>query len=79
MMGQHCMAQRMNLVVQVLSNLSMVAKLEDLLQSLHSYLSNSLKQHFESTKFVKIVEIGGLNFLQNVKIWWISRSLWNVW
>ncbi len=28
MMGQHCMAHRMNLVVQVLSNLPMVARLE---------------------------------------------------
>jgi hypothetical protein len=33
MMGQHCMAHRMNLVVQVLSNMPMVAKLENLLQS----------------------------------------------
>jgi hypothetical protein len=31
MMGQHCMAKRMNFVVQALSNLTMVAKLEDLL------------------------------------------------
>jgi hypothetical protein len=28
MMGQHCMAHRMNLVVQVLSNLPMVARLD---------------------------------------------------
>jgi hypothetical protein len=75
MMGQHCMAQRMNPFVQVLSNLSIVAKLEDILQSLHSYLSNSPKQHFESIKLVEIMEIGQLIFLQNVKIWWISRSL----
>jgi hypothetical protein len=75
MMGQHCMAQRMNLVVQVLLNLSMVAKLEHLLQSLHSYLSNSFEQHFEFTKLVEIVEIKGLIFLQNEKIWWINRSL----
>jgi hypothetical protein len=31
MMGVHCMAHRMNFVVQVLSNVPMVAKLEDLL------------------------------------------------
>ncbi len=31
MMGQHCMAHQTNIVVQVLSNLPMVAKLEDLL------------------------------------------------
>jgi hypothetical protein len=31
MMGQHCMAHKTNLAIQVLSNLPMVAKLEDLL------------------------------------------------
>jgi hypothetical protein len=31
MMGQHCMAHQTNLAIQVLSNLPMVAKLEDLL------------------------------------------------
>jgi hypothetical protein len=31
MMGQHYMAHRMNLAIQVLSNLPMVAKLENLL------------------------------------------------
>jgi len=31
MMGQHCMTHKMNLDAQVLSNLPMVAKLEDLL------------------------------------------------
>jgi hypothetical protein len=50
----------------------MVAKLEDLLYSLYSYLSNSPKQHLEFIKFVEILEIGRLKILWNVKIWWIS-------
>jgi hypothetical protein len=74
-MGQHWMAQSMNPFVQVLSNLSMVAKLEDLLYSLHSYLSNSPKKHFEFIKLVKIMETCWLKILQNVKIWWINESL----
>jgi hypothetical protein len=42
-MGQYCMAQKTNLVVQALSNLLMVAKLEDLRQSLYYYFSSSPK------------------------------------
>ncbi len=50
----------------------MAARLEELLQSLPSYFSSSLKWHLEFTKLVKIVETGGLKILQNVKIHWIS-------
>jgi hypothetical protein len=67
-MGQYYMAHKMNLVIQVLSNVPMVAKLEDLLQSLYSYYSSSWKQHLEFTKFVKIVETLGLKILRNVQI-----------
>ncbi len=55
-MGQYCMAHRTNLAIQVLSNLPMVAKLEDLLQSLYFYFSNSPKHHLEFTKLAKMVE-----------------------
>jgi hypothetical protein len=49
MMGDNCMAHR--------TNLPMVAKLEDLLQSLYSYFSNSPKHHLEfHFKLVKIIE-----------------------
>jgi hypothetical protein len=56
MMGQHCMAHKTYFVVQVLFNLLIVAKLENLLQSLYSYFSNSLKQHLEFNKLIEIVE-----------------------
>ncbi len=72
MMGQHCMAHKMNLAIQVLSIVPMVAKLEDLLQSLYSYYSNSPKKHLEFTKLVEIVGIRRLKILRNVQIWWIS-------
>jgi hypothetical protein len=68
MMEQHCMAHWTNLDVQVLSNLPMVAKLEDLSQSLYFYFSSSPKCHLEFTKLVEMVEIG-LKILQNVSIW----------
>ncbi len=54
------MARKTNLLVQILSNLPMVAKLEDLLQSL------------EFTKLANIMEKIGLKILQNVRTWWIS-------
>jgi hypothetical protein len=72
MMGQHCMAHKRKLAIQVLSNVPMVAKLEDLLQSLYFYYSNSPKQHLEFTKLTEIVETRGLKILQNVKIQWIN-------
>ncbi len=55
------MAHPTNLVVQVLLNLPMVAKLENLLQALYSYFSNSLEHHLEFIKLVEILEIRGLN------------------
>lgn len=63
MMVQHYMAHRTNVVVQDLSNLPIVAKLEDLLQSFYFYFSNSLKQHLEFTNLVKIMDIWGLKIL----------------
>jgi hypothetical protein len=56
MMGQHYMAHKTNLVVQVFSNLLMVVKLEELLQSLYFYFSSSSKQHLEFTKLLEIME-----------------------
>jgi hypothetical protein len=63
MMGQHCMAHKTNLVIQVLSNVPMVAKLEDLLQSMYFYYSNSPMQHLDFTKLVEIMETRGLKIL----------------
>ncbi len=53
----HCAAHQTNLVVQSLSSMLMVSKLENLLQSLYGYFSSSPKHHLEFTKLVKIVEI----------------------
>jgi hypothetical protein len=64
MMVQHCMAHQTNLIVQVLLNLPMVAKLEDLLQSLYFYFSNSLKHQLEfHFKLAEIMETRRLKIL----------------
>jgi hypothetical protein len=49
----------------------MVAKLEDLSQSLYFHFSSSPKHHLEFTKLVEMVEIGSM-ILWNVNIQWIS-------
>ncbi len=72
MMGQYCMTHEMNLDVQLLSNLPMVAKLEDFLQSLYSYFSSSPKQHLEFIKLANIMETKKLKNLRNVKTPWIN-------
>ncbi len=49
-MGVHCMAHRTNLVVQTLSHLQMVSRIESLLQTSYNYFSKSLKRHLEFMK-----------------------------
>ncbi len=56
MMGQHCMVNKINLVVLVFSNLLMVSKLEDFLIVLVCFFFSSLKHHLEFLKVVEIME-----------------------
>ncbi len=63
MMGQHCMAHQTNLAIQVLLNLPMVAKLEDLLSSQCFYFYSSPKRYLKFIKLVEIVETRRLKFL----------------
>jgi hypothetical protein len=49
-MGVHCVAHRTNLVVQTLSHLQMVSRIESLLQTLYNYFSKSFKRHLECMK-----------------------------
>ncbi len=66
------MAHWTNLVIQTLSNLPLVFRIENLLQCLYGYFSHSPKRHLEFTKFTKIVETKGKRILWNIKIRWIS-------
>jgi hypothetical protein len=55
-----CLAHKNSLVVQSLSTMPMVSKLEDLLQTLYGYFFSFRKRCFEFTKLVEIVHIKGL-------------------
>jgi len=66
------MVHHINLIVQVLSKLNMVNKLESLFQTLYAYFYKSPKRHLELIKVVKIMEIKGNRPLNNVKTRWIS-------
>jgi hypothetical protein len=55
--GIQCMVHHTNLVVQVLSKLNMVNKLESLFQTLYAYFYKSPKRHLELIKLTKIMEI----------------------
>jgi hypothetical protein len=66
------MAHHNNLVVQTLSNLPLVSRIELLLQCLYGYFNHILKMHLEFTKWAGIMEIKGNKILWNIKITWIS-------
>jgi hypothetical protein len=68
----HCMAHKTNLVVEPLSNLPVVSKIESLCKNIHNYFSHLPKRHLEFTKLAEIVETEGLKILNNVKTRWIS-------
>ena len=72
MMAVHYMAHRINLAVQPLSNLPIVAKLENLCQAMYSYFSISSKRHLRFQKLADIVKTEGLRMLRNVATRWIS-------
>jgi hypothetical protein len=63
LIGIHYMAHITNLVVQNLSTMPMVSKLENLLQALYSFFFTSPKHHLEFTKLTDIVDIEGLKVL----------------
>ncbi len=65
------MVHHTNLVVQVLSKLNMVNKLENWFQTLYAYFYKSPRTHLELTKVVKIMEIKGNRPPNNVKTRWI--------
>ena len=72
MQGMHCVAHRSNLAVQCLSDLEMVARIENLLAALHRYFSKSPKRHLELQKLAELLDSKGKKILQNIKTRWIS-------
>jgi hypothetical protein len=70
--GMHCMSHRTNLAVQTLSQVPLVMRIEELLQSLYSFFSHSPKRNQELADLANIVETAGQRILRNVKTRWIS-------
>jgi hypothetical protein len=62
-MGMHYMFHQTNRAVQALSNLSLVSKIETLLNALHSYFTSSPKMHMKFTKLAKIMKQMDLRYL----------------
>jgi hypothetical protein len=62
-LGVHYMVHRTNLVVQTLSHLQMVSKIECLFQTLYNYFSKSLKRHLKFMKLAKLMETKGAKIL----------------
>ncbi len=60
-------AHRCNLAAQTFSKLSLVAKIEVLLQFMYVYFTHSFKKHMELTKLVEILETKGGKIFYNVK------------
>ncbi len=66
-LGIHYMAHHTNLATQTLSNLPLVIYFENLLQTLHSYFSHSLKKHLKFTKFNEILETNLCNKIIGIR------------
>jgi hypothetical protein len=49
-----------------------VNRIEDLLQTLHSYFARSPKRHLEFVKLAEVLETKGLKILRQVKTRWLS-------
>jgi len=72
------MPHHTNVVMQTFSNQPLVTKLENLLQTTHTYYSFSPKRHLEHGNLAKLLKTKGLKLLHNVKAMWISMlSLMN--
>jgi hypothetical protein len=68
----HCVAHRIDLAVEVLSELDMVSSIKKLLKKLHSYFSKSPKRYMELEKLSQLMVSKGGKILNNVKTRWIS-------
>jgi len=69
------MNQQTILVVQTLSKLAIIGKIEDVLQSLYAYFSHSLKRTQKFVEMADIVETRGQCILKNIKTRWNSMLL----
>ena len=72
MYGMHCMSHKTNLAMQTLSQVPLVMRIKELLQSLHSFFSHSPKRNQELADLANIIETARQRIFRNVKTRWIS-------
>jgi hypothetical protein len=65
------MAHQWATIMQTLSNMLLVAKIEALFASMYMCFAHSLKKHLQHNKLTEIMETKGLKRFQNVKTWWV--------
>jgi hypothetical protein len=65
--GVHRMAHRTNLVVQILSSLSLVGKIKSLVTSMHNYFAHIPKHHLEASKLAELLECKGNKILKKLE------------
>jgi hypothetical protein len=71
-MGVHCFAHRTNLVMFMLSKLSLVAQLEALFQAMYAFFFHSPKRYLEFQKLWEVFMEKRKKLFQNVKTIWIN-------
>jgi len=67
LVAMQCCAHSTNLAIQTFSSLSIVHRLEDLLQSLHYYFAKSPKKVLELHKVATLLNIKGNKILRSVQ------------
>jgi hypothetical protein len=72
MQSVHCVSHRSNLAVECLSELDVVARIELLITSMHSYFAKSPKRHSELEKLSELLDSNGGKMLRDVSTRWIS-------
>jgi hypothetical protein len=65
-------AHKLNLAVEALNKLPIVATIEDMLGDLYSFFCKSPKKHLEFLKLAEVMETKGNKILRNIKTRWIS-------
>jgi len=70
--GIHCMACRINMVVQTLFQIPIVKSIKDLLHSLYSFFFHSLKRHIEFFKLEELMKEKWKKILWNFETCWIN-------
>ena len=72
MHGMHCLEHRTDLAIEILFDLLLVSRVEELLAGLYNYFGCSLKCHLELEKLCKLLKVKSGKILNNVKTQWIS-------